>query len=115
MRERKYMQGLYDLIVLLFCFLTLMISFSTLKPILSEPLTEINDYLLTALLMFDVKRLTLRIDPRRGKADDLYPLGTHSFRCGIRRLCYLGIDRKMISLHDIIIQLSAPQINSFTQ
>ena len=51
-----------------------MTSLSASNPILSEPLAEINDNLKTALLIFDVKKLTLRIDLGRGKTDDLYGL-----------------------------------------
>lgn len=57
--------------VLLFCFQTLMTSFSVPKPILSKPLAEINHSIKTALLMFDVKKLTLRIVWGRSKRDDL--------------------------------------------
>jgi len=60
--------------ILLFCFLTIMTSFSATKPILSKPMAERNHNIKTALLMFDVKKLTLRIVSERGKADDLYCL-----------------------------------------
>jgi len=57
--------------VLLFSFLTIMTSFSAINLILSEPLAERKHRIKTALLIFDVKKLTPRIVSRRGEEDDL--------------------------------------------
>jgi hypothetical protein len=61
-REGKYTWGAVAASsVLLFCFLTLMTSFSSTNPMLSKPLAEINHSIKSALLISDVKKLTPRI------------------------------------------------------
>jgi MFS family permease len=65
--------------VLLSYFLTIMTSFSLPNPILSETLAERSQNIKTALLIFDVKKLTPRIVSRRGKEDNLHRLFRDSF------------------------------------
>jgi len=48
-----------------------MTSFSAINLILSKPLAERKHRIKTALLIFDVKKLTPRIVSRRGEEDDL--------------------------------------------
>jgi hypothetical protein len=75
-----------SILVLLFSFWTIMTSFSATKLILSKPFPKRNHNIKTALLIFDVTKLTLRIVSKRGKADDLYGLKMYSFLTGTSKI-----------------------------